>query len=286
MKNIIWLILFFSLKNAPLIHAQALFSDFGAESGGMGQTQAAGQQAENIFGNVASLGFANNMQVVSGIKSQFGGMFNSVGFGVNLPTQIGNAAFSVMRFGDKIYSEQQISAAFAIKNEGVKIGFRSNLLQINALGIGSKFIPNFDVGVITQLSKNLWLGAYANNITQAGFQTQDFIQKLPSAISLGIRTLPVQNLTLQADLVKEVEHSVSFRAGCQYLLTPQLAVRTGIDSSTGSMHWGSSFTLKKMMVHYAMSNIPRLGNTHQVTLVFHFKSAKKKSDILTADEGK
>ena len=284
MKKIIWPILFFLFQNAFQIYAQVLFSDFGAETSGMGQTQAAGQQAENIFGNVASLGFANDVQVITGIKSQFGGMFNSIGFGINLPTQMGNAAFSVMRFGDNIYNEQQLSAAFAIKNEGVKIGMRSNLLQINALGIGSKFIPNFDVGVITQLSKNLWLGAYANNITQAGFQTQDLIEKLPSSITLGIRTLPVQNLTLQADLVKEVEHPLSFRAGCQYLLTPQLAVRTGIDSSTGFMHWGTSLSLKKMAVHYALSSIARLGNTHQVTLVFNFKPTKKKSKHLAGNE--
>lgn len=282
MKKIIWIIQFLLLYNS--LPAQLLISSFGAETSGMGQTIAAGQQAENIFGNAASIGFIEHNQVVTGIKSQFGGMFNSLGLGINLPTKIGNTAFSMMRFGDKVYNEQQFSAAYATKNEGVNIGFRSNLLQINAIGIGTRFIPSFDVGVITQLNKQLWIGAYANNITQAGIETNDYTEKLPSSISLGLCFLPVDNFTLQADVVKEVENDVSLRAGCQYALTPQLTARTGIDSSTGSMHWGASFILKKIVFHYALSHISRLGNTHQLGLVIPFKSVKKVSETLEEDE--
>lgn len=284
MKTLLFFSLLATFFHTHFLKAQLLQAGLGAETYGMGNTQAAGQQAESIFGNVASIGFADNLQAISGIRSQFGGYFTSMGLGVNLPNKLGNAAFSVMRFGDKIYSEQQLSVAFAVKSEGVKIGFRTNLLQVQALGAGSLLISSFDVGVITQLSNQLWLGAYASNVSQAGFQTKDYIEKLPSSISIGIRFLPVQNFTLQADVVKEVENKVSFRAGCQYALTPQLATRTGIDSATGSMHWGVSFSLKKIAFHYALARISRLGNTHQLGLVVNFKSVRKVTKQLQEDE--
>jgi hypothetical protein len=192
-----------------------------------------------------------------------------------LPFKHGNAALSAISFGDKIYSEQKLSAAYAFKKEGVQIGIRGNLLQVNAIGYGSAIAPSVDVGVITQLEKTLWLGAYASNITQSGFSTTDLIERIPSEIAIGIKYQPLEKFTLQADILKAVEQRVNFRTGIQYMLSPNLFIRTGINSASRSMHWGASLLIKKAAFHYAVSHVPNLGNTHQVSVSLRFKKPTK-----------
>jgi len=261
----------FTLLVNTNINAQIFNEGLGAVTHGLGGVITASNQTEAIFNNVAGITSAKSIEAISSIRSQYNGFFVSIGFGLNLPHKYGNSAFSVNRFGDNIYSEQQLSAAYAFQKEGVQIGIRSNLLQVNALGLGSAITASFDCGVITKLSSSLWLGAYASNFTQTSFSTQDQTETIPATIAVGIKYQPLQKFTIQADIVNEIEQALSFRTGVEYQLSKNLSCRSGINSATKSIHGGISLLLRKSTFHYAISNITRLGNTHQLSYVYRLK---------------
>lgn len=274
------LLLFLGITLSIKIHtsAQIFKEGLGAATHGLGGVITVGNHTESIFNNIAGISSSESIEAISTLRSQYNGFFVSMGFGLNLPHKYGNTAFSAIRFGDDIYSEQQFSVAYAVQNEGVQIGIRSNLLQVTALGFGTDIAASFDFGVITQLYDNLWLGAYATNITQTSFNTQDQVEPIPATISLGFKYQPLQKFTIQADVFKEIEQAISFRTGAEYQLSKNLLCRTGINSATKSIHWGLSFLLRKSSFHYALSNVTRLGNTHQISFVYQFKRIKKKAN--------
>ena len=260
--------------------AQIFRDGIGAATHGLGGVISTSDNTEAIFNNVAGITSTENVEAISSLRSQYNGFFVSMGFGLNLPHKYGNTVFSVIRFGDEIYSEQQFSAAYAFQKEGVQIGIRSNLLQINAQGLGTDLAASFDFGIITQLYGNLWLGAYATNFTQTSFITQDQVEPIPATISVGLKYQPLQKFIIQGDIFKEIEQDLSFRMGAEYQLSKNLLCRTGINSATKSIHWGLSLLLKKSTFHYAISNIARLGNTHQLSIVYRFKRIKKKGNSM------
>ncbi|UZR94889.1 hypothetical protein [Chondrinema litorale] len=252
------------------LKAQVNGSYFGAESTSLGGATSAFYSNSAVFNNTAGTTKVTNLTAISSFQTKYAGQFNTSGLGVILPVQHGNLAFSALRFGDKLYNEHKISAAYAFDLDGISLGFKTNLLQINTSGYGSYFTPVFDFSIITQLSKNLWLGGGAHNFTQSGIRTAESEEKLASELILGISYKPITKVSLNVDAVKSVEFPLSVRVGLQYALTKTFLVRTGITGLEENYHFGTSLKLKKITCDYALSSHPFLGLSHQLSISLTF----------------
>ncbi|MBT28078.1 MAG: hypothetical protein CMO01_00345 [Thalassobius sp.] len=260
------------------LKAQVNGSYFGAEATGLGGATSAFYSNSSVFNNTAGITKTNCLTTISSFQTKYAGQFNTCGIGVIFPIQQGKLAFSALRFGDKLYNEHKISAAYAFDLDGISLGFKTSLLQINATGYGSYFTPTFDFSIITQLSENLWLGGTANNFTQSGIRTAEREEKLASELTLGISYQPISKVILNVDAVKSVEFPLSVRVGFQYELTKNFIVRTGITGLEQNYHFGTSLKLKKIICDYALSSHPFLGLSHQLSFCLAFPNKHIKPD--------
>ncbi|MEM1136764.1 MAG: hypothetical protein AAGI07_13080 [Bacteroidota bacterium] len=264
-------------------NAQIYDTHFGAETEGMGGAVTSNYSTDALFNNIAGISQNDQISLISSLQSRFSGIFNTVGFGINCPTSFGNFGFTVARFGDKLYNEQQVSIGYAYELAGVSFGLRAKLWQVNAQNQGTLFVPIFDFGVITQLSKQIWLGGAVNNLTQSGFQTETNTERLPARIAIGISYLPQAKVKFNIDIVKAILFPVSIHTGIQYALTEKLLVRTGLSSLARNYHFGASLKLKKITCDYAFSTHPHLGTSHQLTLATQFKTLNKKKKVFKSE---
>ena len=260
-------------------NAQINQSYFGAESAGMGGAVTASYSKSAVFNNISGITKIDNPTLITGLQSKFYGIFNTVGLGLIYPLQNGQFGFSALRFGDKFYNEQQLSAAYAFDLEGISLGFKANLLQINSSGYGSFYTPILDFGVITQLSQKIWLGGSVRNFTQSGIRSIENEEKLTSELAIGISYQPLTKIKLNIDAVKAIEHPFSIRAGFEYALTNNLLIRTGITGLEQNYHFGASFHLKKITVDYALSTHSYLGFSHQLSISLALSNLTRKQQI-------
>jgi hypothetical protein len=273
MRNFYFLFLFFL---APNCFAQLTNLPIGGRAMGLGGSTVTLQDGWGIFNNVA--GISDSEQMSAGFAYHYpyslAPLSTASAYFVS-PLRFGAIGVSVQKFGDNLFSEQKISLGYASKISNIDLGFRVNYHQLSADGAGSKGVPSFDFGVITQLTDEIYLGAKANNITQT--KLLDFEdERLPSTISLGISYRPNNKLMVNIEANKDVEFDPAFLGGVEYRIVDKLLVRGGFSSEPNAVYFGVGFDLKKIDIDYSLNNHAVLGISQQLSIKVDLKKVEKK----------
>jgi hypothetical protein len=256
--------------------AQSVDFGFGARSKALGDANTTIADSWAMFNNIGgisgvkagSVGFAFNQYFdVDG--------FNAVAVGIVQPTTYGNIGISALRFGDELYNEQLYSIGFGNKIGFVRLGFRANYYQvyIDEYGTAAGFLMDF--GGIVELSPQWSFGASVSNFTASTLNDLDNAA-LPVVMKIGISYKASENVSLLADLVKDVEFDPEIRAGIEYWINQKLALRTGINSQPFAGFAGFGLKLKQFEIDYAVSSHQFLGFNHQLSVVFQYQKNNDK----------
>ncbi|NJN28462.1 MAG: hypothetical protein HC819_22065 [Cyclobacteriaceae bacterium] len=263
-------LLFFLASIIYPSYAQIGDTDFGARSRSMGHSNATIEDEWSIFNNVGGISAVADGTVCFGYDRYFAiEGFDRVAAAAIQPFQFGTLGASVYRFGDELYNESIISAAYGNKIGFVSLGLRVNYLQIRVEEFGTSGALFFDFGGIVSLIPKLSFGAYISNISMSGLSDESSTE-IPVIMKIGFSYRPVKSLKLNIDLNKDMEYTPNIKAGLEYSIQDKFFVRTGLNTDPFVGFFGAGVWLNRFRIDYAVGANAYLGSSHQATVSFTY----------------
>lgn len=271
MRIIITTFIFFNLISLS-IHSQSIQIDMGARSKGLGNSNSNLADEWSIFNNVGGISGVNNGLVIFGYDRYFGiDGFNKIAAGAIQPFRFGNVGLSVYSFGDELYNEQVVSAAFGNKVGFVRLGFKANYYQLSIDEFGTTGSLFFDFGGIVELIPKLSFGAYISNFTLSKLNNSEKT-KLPVIMKAGLSYKPAKEVLLNLDLYKDIDYKPVIKAGIEYTIVKNFCLRTGINTNPFSSFFGAGLHLKRFKIDYAIGTHHFLGTSHQASVSYNYQN--------------
>ena len=271
MRIIILACLFFNF--IPFyIFSQTIQIDMGARSKGIGNSNSNIADEWSIFNNVGGLSGVENGLVFFGYDRYFGiDGFDKIAAGAIHPFKFGNVGVSVYRFGDELYNEQVVSAAFGNKVGFVRLGFKANYYQMSIDEFGTTGSLFFDFGGIVELIPKLSFGAFISNFTLSKLNNSEKT-RLPVIMKAGLSYKPAKEVSLNLDLYKNVDYKPIVKAGIEYIIVKKFFLRTGINTNPFKSFFGAGLHLNRFKIDYAICTHEFLGSSHQATVSYNYQN--------------
>ncbi len=258
------------------VYTQSVSTLMGARQAGMGYTSSTIADEWSLFNNIGGLGKISQKSISTAyeaVPSLIGA--NRMAAVFNSPIKWGTIGFGIFRFGDAIYSEQMISAGIGNQFGITSLGLKINYIQYRAEGFGTHSIVSIDFGGITQLTKELSIGAYLTNLTQSSLQTQDG-DRLPTQLVIGFGIKPGEKVFISTEIQKDIDHKPTWRAGLEYSIYQNVFFRTGYNYTPQSAFFGLGFKKGKLKIDYAIRFNQLAGTSHQASAIYLIPSKNKK----------
>ncbi len=270
----ILILLSLSLILIANVNSQRAYYDFGARSGGMGQSNTVLADEWSILNNVGGISGVESGKVFFGYTrfTQIEG-FDQVAFGAIQPFKFGNIGIAILRFGDQLFNEQVISAAFGNKIGFVRLGGRISYYQMHIEEYGNSGAALIDLGGIVELIPKLDFGAYISNITMSSLNNAEK-SPLPVVMKLGMSYKPSEDLIINVDLHKETNFGTNVRVGVEYEIVRQFALRTGINTNPFKAFFGAGLYLGRFSIDYALTTHEFLGISHQASISYRYQGSE------------
>ncbi len=245
----------------------------GSRSAAMGRTSVAYTDFWSAMNNQAGIALANKPMAGIFYESRF--MLNelsSKSVAAIIPTKYGVFAGTYNHFGYKLYNDQKIGIAYA-RSFGAKfrIGVQLDYLQ-TTLGnnYGSKGNVTFEIGIQTQVTKNLTIGAWTYNPIMAQLAGYDS-EKIPATYRLGIAWQMSEIFLLTLETEKNTAISpIIIRGGAEYELNKKFFFRTGFATKDEIFSFGAGIKLTHLVFNISATMHQILGFSPQSSLIFSF----------------
>ena len=259
------ILLFFSNSNA-----QNGNFDVGARSKGLGNSNSNLTDEWSIFNNVGGISGVEDGSVFFSYDRYFGiEGFDGVAAGAIHPFKFGSVGVSAYKFGDELFSEQVVSAAFGNKIGFVRLGLKANYYQMRIDEFGTAGSMFFDLGGIVELFPKLSFGAFISNFTLSHLNNVEKT-KMPVIMKAGLLYMPVNEVRLNLDLYKDVDYKPIIKAGIEYVIVDKFYLRTGINTNPVKGFFGAGLYLNRFQIDYAVGTHHLLGTSHQASVSYTY----------------
>ena len=266
--------IFLSLFIFPLlVFAQNGSFSVGARHSALGGASSTLTDQWSLFNNVAGIGhiqkdhafisYQNRFQIkeFQVISTGYVRRFKKMGMGVGF-----------YRFGDMHFSEQRINAGIGHKLDRVSLGLSVDYLQYNISTVGTRGVIILEFGGITEINKEIQLGAHIFNLNQASLNSTDKT-KIPTVMKAGISYRLSQDFALFLETEKEIDFIETIKIGIEHQLSEGIILRTGLNTAPFKGSFGFGFYSDILHFDYAFSNDSNLGGTHEIS--FSYKPKRR-----------
>ncbi len=231
---------------------------YGARNEALARASVALSDSWALFYNPAGLVF-NHTEVSAGYQSKYTPLgINDGAFGFTFPIKNTAMGIGVSYFGDNLLSKSKVVAAIAHKIGKTSLGIKTTYDQLRVDEIDSKGILYLDIGGQILISKQVTLGMVINNITQSKFDTLS-TSNPNTLVQFGINYHPHEKLILLVQVEKNISDPALIRFGLEYMVSKNVAVRTGVVPSPTAIYGGIGFNWFKMKLDLAGSFQQALG---------------------------
>lgn len=257
------------------VDAQSISKLLGARAAGLGYATSTLSDEWSVFNNVAGLSKINSTiagasydlrpSLVGG--NSFGSMFCS-----SLP--FGTVGLGAFRFGDDVYNEQLASLSFANKIGNTSLGIRASYIQYRAENFGTHWIIGLDFGGITQITKQLSVGAWIQNINRPKLNYNNQ-ERAPIKLfaSLGFR--PSEKFMMATEIEKDLQFPAIWKTGMEYTIHKKFFVRAGINLNPNALFTGVGFHTWRIKIDYSLQSFTAFNKTHQASLSYILSKIKE-----------
>ncbi len=236
------------LVNISLFSQKGGWPTAGAKSLGMGTTGITTTGMDALFLNQAGLVDVNSLSIMASSESRFA-LINSVGLGIAAPIQkIGTFGLALSNYGTDQYSEQKIGLAYGRKlAKNTSIGAQFEIFNTNINGFGNAALATFEIGLLTKILKNVYLGVHVFSPAQIAITDEE---NIPSRIRLGLKYLPSEKVEIQAEYDQFIDFSPTVKLGVSYALLEYIHLRAGYNSNSsgGNFSFGLGYDWKNVLV--------------------------------------
>jgi hypothetical protein len=258
----------------PLVNAQSVSTLIGARAMSLGYASSCLKDEWALFNNPA--GIAKITQpVVSFTYDAFPALssFNRMAACYGMPAGPGVTALGVYRFGDDLYNEQLLTAAYANTLGIASLGIKVSYIQYHAEGFGNAGAFTVSFGGIAQLTPVLSIGAHIININQPNL-TKLNEESLPTTLLVGMGFVISDKLFLTSEVEKDLSYEFTWKSGLEYKLHKRFVARTGFSIQPQAGFGGLEWKTKKFVLSYAFQYSFHLGASHQASVSYQFKTEK------------
>ncbi len=266
--------LFLSLTFLTIqLEAQSVSTLLGARAAGMGYASATLNDEWAFFNNIAGLAKVNESMggcVLDVHPALSGG--NRMGAMFTMPFSFGTSAVGLFRFGDDLYSEQMISAGFANQIGNTSLGAKLSYIQYRAEGFGTHGALGINIGGITQLTKQISIGAWIQNINQPKINFGDR-EKAPVKLLAALSFKPSEKFIVVSEIEKDVLYRALWKTGMEYAIHEKFFARAGFNVHPNAMFLGVGFKSWRIKIDYAIQSFTQLGASHQASASFRFSQS-------------
>jgi len=266
-KRLIFLILIFctSKFSAFAIHDKIIEE---GKSSAMANTSVTFYDIWSIYHNQAGLGYLDNISIGVFHQSGYIKEQNIQGISFAIPTKTGTIGASYSYYGFSQYNEMQAGLAYAKSfSKYFSIGLQLNYLNTHIAGnYGSTSTVNFELGVLSQPIKDLFIGAHVYNPSRSKMGDE----KIPTIFNLGVSYIFSEKVLLAAGTEKDLNHDAIFKAGLDYQLIDFVSLQAGISTNPSKYSFGIGFHYVNINAHIGFSKHQTLGFSPSFSLSYGF----------------
>lgn len=261
-------LLFYLSLHSSFCIGQAGDYSIGGRSAGIGNASLTLADSYGLINNPAGIAQLTDISLFASYENRYLlEDFQVFGAGAVVPVGGFSTGIGFYRFGGKLYNEQMISLKGAHKVGFMSLGAGLNYVQYNLETLGTTGVLVLDFGGIAKISDQFFVGAHIYNITQTKL-VEDTGERVPTVMRLGISYRPMESFMLNLETIKDVNYPAGVKAGIEYSIIPQLALRSGFSTSPFISCFGVGFQPKKFKVDYSFRNDARLGDMHQISVSY------------------
>ena len=245
----------------------------GARQAGMGRTSVSITDFWSVQNNQAGIALLDRIGVGLYYQNQFQlSQLSQKAIAVVVPSKIGVLGLTFTHFGYELYNDIKIGLAYA-RSFGpyFRIGLQLDYLR-TSLGenYGSKSNVTFELGVQSNLTNNLTIGAWVFNPIQV--KLADYANEyIPVIFKLGMGWNIDNRLLVNIEAEKNTAfQAILLRAGVEYALKEKFFFRGGFSTAQEifSMGFGMQFKILRIDLSAIMHNT--LGFSSQGSLILQF----------------
>ena len=270
-KYLTIILIIFTLN--PIAYASGDIYPIGSRSAGMGRSSVAITDFWSAMNNQAGIALYEKPAVGIYYENRF--LINelsSKSIAAILPTKYGVFAATYNHFGYELYNDQKIGLAYARAfGKKLRIGLQLDYLQ-TTLGnnYGSKGNITFEIGLQTDISDNVTIGAWVFNPIMVKLAEYDD-EKLPAVYRIGFvwHISDVFLATLEAEKSTAI-NPIIFRGGLEYELNSKFFFRTGFSTKKEIFSFGMGINIKHLIFNISAIMHESLGFSPQASLIFEF----------------
>ena len=270
--KIIFLLILISLPPPSALGA-GLWGTTGGRQAGLNHCSVALSDFWSIQNNQAGMALVRKFSAGVAYENKF--LIPHTGAGniaVIYPYKFGNIGLSMSYFGYSLYQEMKIGLAYARSfGPRLRIGIQLDYLQ-TALGngYGSRKNFTFELGLQSDISKQLTLGIYVFNPVPV--KLADYAnEKIPAIFRFGLAYHFSDKLLATAEAEKNTTcQPVILRAGVEYTFKKQFFFRMGFGTSGDVLSFGFGWHKNHFQFDIGSTMHQSLGFSPQSSLVLSF----------------
>lgn len=252
------IILLFSLI-ANELKAQIFESLYDARSEALGRTVSVLKKEAALLGNPANQIGQKNTTVTLGAQSRFllsDAQLFHVGAAISNNKQ--GVAANLQYLGNQYIKTTSLQAQYSRKLfDKLNAGIRLKGSQLNADVYGNRLRFDADLGLSSQLSSKLYLGALIQNLMHFKADEQE---QNSTTIRLGLSYLPSKKVNMNVEFQQDLNHNLGINAGVEYLPNNNLQFQIGIRSNSLSPSFGIGYIAnQRFFIQTFASYHPQLG---------------------------
>ncbi len=242
----------------------------GARSAGLAHTSVTLTDVWSTHHNQAGLAYLDAPSFALNYENKF--MLNDVGIGalaIGIPTRSGT--FGLLLHSQQVldYAENKYSLSYGRKlAERFSVGLALNYNTIRFPDVyGKSNAITADLGFRVEISKELTAAGHVYNINRAKLNTTT-TEYIPTIMRFGLNYTFSKKVFLAAEAQKDLDAPLVIRAGAEYKVIDQLAVRIGISTNPTLNAFGFGLYLKQFVLDVAASWHQTLGFSPQLGMCY------------------
>lgn len=263
-----------------LISVQAsafdLLNPVGGRSAGMGRSSVALTDFWSIQNNPA--GLSTLASPTAGIFYENRFLMKELGFksaAFGMPLNWGVIGVSASQFGYSEYNENKIGLAYSRQfSPKLRLGMQLDYLLLNYADVYSnRQTFTFEIGLQSQLTEKVCVGAYVFNPARVDISTSDDY-KMPIVMRLGVSYAITRDFIGQFEIEDNTDYGFSVRMGAEYQIIENLNLRAGVQTNPGIFTFGLGYEVSFLTIDLSAQMHEIYGASLQAGLTFKINNNK------------
>lgn len=192
------------------------------------------------------------------------------GFGAAMPLGNGAVGIKYANFGYSVYREGQFGATYGMrlaKRLDAGVGLNYHTVRISQEDYGKTGTLAAEVGLRMELSEKVFAAVHITNVTRSQLNEYND-ERLPTLLALGLAYQISDDVLMAGEVVKDIDHDASYRAGLEYRPAEILYLRLGASSNPERFAFGLGLRFDAFQFDLATTYGAVLGYSPQASLTY------------------